>query len=284
MRGNKNLETLIKLVIVIALALFLAYELLSGRIYYYVHPRYLYGIWFAVIALLVFAFSLMKEIKKGKHNSNVKQYLLYLLPLVLAVLFPAVEGGNGNIAIAQSSKGAETSYDTPVQDDSAGESLEETPDYEDADSSTDDLEQSWTEAAPVETDRSLKYKNKTEDGTILISDDEFSCWYFELFDYLKDFKGKRYQFTAQVFSMEDLKENQFLAGRYIMTCCAVDLTGYGIITESDKTPDLEKDQWITVTGTVEEYNYKGSKVPMLTDVVISKTEPPKEEYVYYYYY
>ena len=339
MRGNKNLEIYIKLFTVLALALFLAYELISGKITYYVHPRYLYGIWGAIVALLVFACSMMGELRRGRHNSNLKPYFLYLLPVVLAILFPAVEGGNGNIAIAQSSKGAESLYgsknvaDTAdskaedsawntdgastdgdvqgsngdsaadVQDsngdsaadiqdsnggaadirDSNGDSAADVQDSEEI--AGDSTDESPGEAANAdEKDRSLKYKNKTGDGAILISDEDFGCWYFELFDFLKDFKGKRYQYTAQVFHMEDLKANQFLAGRYVMTCCALDLMGYGVITESDKSSSLKENEWITVTGTIGEYEYKGSKVPCLKDVVIKKTKAPKEEYVYYYYY
>lgn len=307
MRGNKNLEIYMKLTVALALALLLLYELLSGEVYYYVHPRYLYGIWFAVVALLVFALTTVGELKKGRHNSNIKRYFLYLLPIVFALLFPAMEGGNGNVAIAQSSKlqgsnlpgtnlqdssteedvsagtdeSTQNSWNTSgnSSDDTSGSVLDSTGDLtSDASSSYDESEDT------AEKDRSLKYKNKTEDGAILISDDEFGCWYFELFDFLKDFEGKRYQFTAQVLTMDDLKDNQLLAGRYIMTCCALDLMGYGLITESDLGGKLKENQWITVTGTIGEYKYNGNIVPMLKDVTITKTKAPKEEYVYYSYY
>ncbi|SHO52700.1 TIGR03943 family putative permease subunit [Anaerocolumna xylanovorans] len=293
MRGNKNLEIYMKLFTVIALALFLVYELLSGKVYYYVHPRYKYGIWFAAIALFVFAFSMIGELKKGRHNSGLKRYLIYLLPILLAFLFPDIEGGNGNVAIAQSSRGGNSLYENTVDktDNDPGAVSDSTQDSgsitgdstQDSENITSDGTDD-TGGAVIEKDRSLKYKNKTSDGAILITDDEFSCWYFELFDYLKDFKGKRYQFTAQVFTSDELKADQFLAGRYIMTCCAVDLMGYGIITDSTLSSKLKENEWITVTGTIGEYNYKGTKVPLLKDAVISKTKAPKEEYVYYYYY
>lgn len=299
MKGNRNTEGYMKLFTVIALALLLLYELLSGKIYYYVHPRYFPGIWFAVIVLFLFAASMLGELKKGRHNAGSKQYLLYLLPVVLALLFPAMEGG-GNVAIAQNSgksslygsntadKAGNSKEDT-LKDDSAGTDSSEDTQSSSTDNSIDGTAENPEDSAPVETpvpeekDKSLKYKNKDKDGTTLISDDEYGGWYYELFDYLKDFKGKRYRFTAQVFTMDGLKASQFLAGRYIMTCCALDLTGYGIITESDLSSKLKENEWITVTGTIGEYNYKGSMVPILKDVVISKTKAPKEEYVYYYY-
>ncbi|MPM86855.1 hypothetical protein SDC9_133947 [bioreactor metagenome] len=81
--------------------------------------------------------------------------------------------------------------------------------------------------------------------------------------------------------MEDLKENQFLAGRYFMVCCAADLVGYGIVCESDIRSDLEDEEWITVTGTIQTCEYNGNIVPILKDVTITKAEAPAVEYIYY---
>lgn len=311
MRGNRNLEVFIKIIILLALAGLLIYELLSGKIYYYVHPRYLPGLWIAVAVLLLFALSMIREGRKGRHNSSLRQYPIYLLPIILALLFPVLEGGNGNIAIAGSNGAASGSYDknsegsqdtVSTKENTDGNGGTDSENTEGTANSSDEItdgtgdinnetvdntgdvgtissEESWQEPE----DKSKKYQTANADGTIVISDDEYAGWYYDLFDYLGDFTGKKYQFTAQVFSMEGLKDNQFLAGRYIMTCCAVDLLGYGLICDYEKNSIPKENEWLTVTGTVTESEYNGRTVPILTDVVISKTEPPKEEYVYYYY-
>ncbi len=289
MKGNKNIDNICKIVILLALTGLLLYELISGKIYYYVHPRYLPGLWLSVLVLLVFAISLLMERKRGRHNSSVSQYGLYAVPIVLALLFPVIQGGNGNIAIAQSSIGRDTNNST-----NAGQELSEEEDFstdtEVNQADTNDAEEEIDSFGNTEIvqpaepeDKSQKYAVKAENGTVLISDEEYAAWYYDLYDYLDDFKGKRYQFTAQVFPLEGLKENQFLAGRYIMTCCAVDLTGYGLISESDLAGGLKENEWLTVTGTIEEYEYNGMKVPYLTDIEVEKATAPKEEYVYYYY-
>ncbi len=54
--------------------------------------------------------------------------------------------------------------------------------------------------------------------------------------------------------------------------------------ESDITSELKENEWVTVTGTIQEYDYNGTKIPMLTDTVITKTDAPKDEYVYYNFY
>lgn len=289
MKGNKNIDNICKIVILLALAGLLLYELISGKIYYYVHPRYLPGLWLSVIVLVIFSISLLMERKRGRHNSSVSQYGLYAVPIVLALLFPVIQGGNGNIAIAQSSIGRDINNNT-----NAGQELSEeedsSTDAEVTEADTNDAEEEIDSFGNTEIvqpaepeDKSQKYAVKAENGAVLISDEEYAAWYYDLYDYLDDFKGKRYQFTAQVFPLEGLKENQFLAGRYIMTCCAVDLTGYGLISESDLAGGFKENEWLTVTGTIGEYEYNGMKVPYLTDIEVEKATAPKEEYVYYYY-
>lgn len=288
MKGNKNIDNICKIVILLALTGLLLYELISGKIYYYVHPRYLPGLWLSVVVLLVFAISLLMERKRGRHNSSVSQYGLYAVPIVLALLFPVIQGGNGNIAIAQSSIGRDTNNTSAGQE--LSEEEDSSTDAEVTEADTNDAEEEIDSFGNTEIvqpaepeDKSQKYAVKAENGAVLISDEEYAAWYYDLYDYLDDFKGKRYQFTAQVFPLEGLKENQFLAGRYIMTCCAVDLTGYGLISESDLAGGLKENEWLTVTGTIGEYEYNGMKVPYLTDIEVEKATAPKEEYVYYYY-
>ena len=289
MKGNKNIDNICKIVILLALTGLLLYELISGKIYYYVHPRYLPGLWLSVVVLLVFAISLLMERKRGRHNSSVSQYGLYAVPIVLALLFPVIQGGNGNIAIAQSSIGRDTNNSTNTgqelleEEDFSTDTEVNQADTNDAEEEIDSFGNTEIVQPAEPEDKSQKYAVKAENGAVLISDEEYAAWYYDLYDYLDDFKGKRYQFTAQVFPLEGLKENQFLAGRYIMTCCAVDLTGYGLISESDLAGGLKENEWLTVTGTIEEYEYNGMKVPYLTDIEVEKATAPKEEYVYYYY-
>lgn len=289
MKGNKNIDNICKIVILLALAGLLLYELISGKIYYYVHPRYLPGLWLSVVVLVIFAISLLMERKRGRHNSSVSQYGLYAVPIVLALLFPVIQGGNGNIAIAQSSIGRDinnstnTGQELSEEEDSSTDAEVTEADTNDAEEEIDSFGNTEIVQPAEPEDKSQKYAVKAENGAVLISDEEYAAWYYDLYDYLDDFKGKRYQFTAQVFPLEGLKENQFLAGRYIMTCCAVDLTGYGLISESDLAGGFKENEWLTVTGTIGEYEYNGMKVPYLTDIEVEKATAPKEEYVYYYY-
>jgi putative membrane protein len=150
----------------------------------------------------------------------------------------------------------------------------------DAAASTQDNEKG-NGAGEETVDISEKYAQYEVDGVMVINDDIFADWYCDVYDNLDDFKGKKCKYLAQVYSMEDFKENQFLAGRYFMVCCAADLVGYGITCESDIRSELKDEEWITVEGTIDEYEYNGYMVPLLTDVTITKAEAPDVTYIYY---
>ncbi len=285
MRGNKNTEVLLQMLILLSISLFLMYLLVTNKINYYVHPRYRLGVWVCGIMLFLFGIKLTAELKKGRHNSNCKKYMVYFLPLVLAILFPVAEGGNADKVMAKPAntlvEGANNKSNqigAATSDSITGNTLEE--------SSLDDYDYLFNEDGTTKEpqDKSLKYTGDMVNGAIPISEDYFASWYYDLFDYLPDFKGKRYQFLAQVYSMEGLGDNEFLAGRYIMVCCATDLTGYGIVCKSDMRKDLKEDDWILVTATIDEYDYEGTIIPFLADPVIEKAEAPADEYVYYNFY
>jgi len=305
MRRKKNAEVIVQFIILIAMAVLLAMGMISGKVKYYVHPRYHWGIWISIGVLFIFAFSVLGEIKKARHNVNLKQYLIYVLPVFVVLLFPVqgvgsaqvnVIGGNQNTGTARYENTDQSLDESPESNDikDSFDGADNLKDYtketeEDFDIIEDSQDTSLTDTTDLQEfntydDMSEKYAGEVVDGATIIKDDYFASWYYDTFDYLEDFIGKRYQFTAQVFYLEGLKENQFLPGRYVMTCCAADVSGFGLICETDKIKDLKEEEWIQVSGTIKEGTYNGSKVPVLTEVEITGIEAPADEYVYYNFY
>ncbi|MFA9463143.1 MAG: TIGR03943 family protein [Velocimicrobium sp.] len=289
MGKKKNTEAIIQFIILIVSACLLLYAMLSKKVNYYVHPRFYIGLWISIIILILFAISLVSKLEKARHNVNVKHYIIFIIPLLAALLFPPT-GVNGKTMTIEEGKAKNynASENYKQTDDSASISQENEENIAVEESNKDKVESENIESenaepenAEPENDESEKYNPYEVDGVMVINDDIFASWYDDVYDHLDDFVGKKCQYLAQVYSMEDFKENQFLAGRYFMVCCAADLVGYGIICESDKRNELKEEEWITVTGTITDYQYNGYAVPMLTDVTITKAEAPDVEYIYY---
>lgn len=295
MGRKKNTEAMIQIFILISIACLLIYAMLSNKINDYVHPRFYIGIWISIVILILFAASLISKVKKARHNVNVKHYMIFVIPLAAALLFPA-SGVNGKDMTMMNrdraaSESTQENTNSIIDEKIADDDMKTNRDLDDnltgeeestgISDLTDSLADSLQETKDESSDISEKYKQYEEDGVMVIHDDIFAEWYSDVYDNLDAFIGKKCSYLAQVYSMEDFEENQFLAGRYFMVCCAADLVGYGIICESDIRSELKDEEWITVTGTIGEYEYNGYNVPMLTDVTITKVEAPDVSYIYY---
>lgn len=281
---KKNIEAIIQILILIITACLLIYAMLTNKVTYYVHPRFYFGIWFSIVVLIIFAVSMASNIKKARHNVNVFHYIVFVIPLSVALIFPAAGVNGKDMSMANTVTSSIEQKDTVTDKNTVDDSIPD--DTIEDDTNTND----YSEDSGVDTnesskelhyDVSEKYTQYEVGGTMIISDDIFAEWFGDVYDNLDDFVGMKCQYLAQVYSMDGLEENQFLAGRYFMVCCAADLVGYGIVCQSDNGSELNDDEWITVTGTIDKYDFDGDTVPILTDVSITKAEAPAIEYIYY---
>lgn len=277
MGRKKNTEAILQFINLIGMAGLLSYAMISGEVNNYVHPRFYIGICVSVVILLVFAAGGISQIRKPRHNVNFRPYIIFGIPFIAALFFPANGVSSKAMTVAEGNlSSSTTTYDSNQELD-----LAEEPVTDFVDTTQDYMQDSVTEEADAIEEVTEKYLQYEMDGVLVIGDDIFADWYDDVYDYLDAFIGKKCQYLAQVYSMDDFEENQFLAGRYFMVCCAADLVGYGMICKSDERSELTDEEWITVTGTITDYQYNGYSVPMLTDVTISEAEAPDVEYIYY---
>jgi len=295
---KKNAEAIVQISILIVIELLLLYGMVSKKVNFYVHPRFHAGIWLSIVILLVFSISLIPNVRRARHNININHYIIFAIPILTALIFSTskvnnVNTSNGNIAsmkntdiyrvekqtdeVEDKNTGVIDNEDLTEKSDSST-SLDGTKDLSDSNNTLDNSNE-----YKKEKDVSEKYAQYEVDGITAIGDGMLQTWYEDLYSNLDCFLDKRYKYLAQVYSMDDFKENQFLAGRYLMVCCAADLAVNGIICESDIRSQLKEGQWITVTGTIGQYEYNKTLMPILTDVTISEAEAPEVEYIYYNY-
>ena len=58
-----------------------------------------------------------------------------------------------------------------------------------------------------------------------------------------------------VHKPKSYKANEFVPGRFAMTCCAEDVAFIGFKCYSDLAKHLKDRQWVTVTGTIDKEFY-----------------------------
>lgn len=118
---------------------------------------------------------------------------------------------------------------------------------------------------------------------IVISDEEFYQWLTEIFTNMNQYVGYRVAIKGFVFKDDpELKDNEFLASRFMMSCCTADLVPCGIVCQYEQLSALKADTWITVEGIIHIGEYLGEDEPQITVTSISEAKKPKEEYIYPY--
>lgn len=263
MRRRLNPELLLETLICFTISIFLFYALISGRISNYVHPRINGYLWFAAAALFMITIFMLPSCFTPKHSARPLNYILFLIPVLAAVLIP--EGAVQSKAI--SFGGTPQNTGTVSQD--KGTVLQENV------SSQDELG-----IGPVSSSPS-SLPGEDQNGMITISDEQFATWYQDISRDMKKYEGKTLKFKGQVFRMKSFAENEIVPARYAMVCCTADLQPCGILCRSRDASGFKDNDWVWVTGRIKIEAYMGQTMPVCYADKIEGADKAQENYIYF---
>lgn len=136
--------------------------------------------------------------------------------------------------------------------------------------------------APLpETDEDLPYDVNAK--VIHLEDEDYGIWYMDAMEHPKKYAGKTVCMKAVVYKNRNFPKNQFVPGRFAMTCCADDIAFIGFVCNYNGVEELKLKQWIYIEAEVRcEYRkeYRG-KGPVLHAKVVENATKPEEELVYF---
>ncbi|WP_058304091.1 TIGR03943 family putative permease subunit [Gorillibacterium timonense] len=96
------------------------------------------------------------------------------------------------------------------------------------------------------------------------------------------FLGKKIRLSGFVYREKDMGEGSFVVSRLAMQCCSADAAPYGLLVRSSMSTTYQKDDWVTVTGTIESSTYQGQEIITVKAESISRIQAPDSPYVYPY--
>ncbi|MBD0380412.1 TIGR03943 family putative permease subunit [Paenibacillus sedimenti] len=100
-------------------------------------------------------------------------------------------------------------------------------------------------------------------------------------DLFKDnFIGKKIELTGFVYREDNMKSNQFVVGRFAVSCCSADATPYGVMIDFPTAQNYTKDTWVKVTGTIQTGTYNGNDIFTIKATQIEKITAPDSPYIY----
>ncbi len=116
-----------------------------------------------------------------------------------------------------------------------------------------------------------------------LEEEDFGLFYIDACDNPDKYVGKKVHFKAMVHKPKEYNENEFVPGRFAMTCCADDIAFVGFKAYYKGAGKLKDRQWVMVTGEVgKEYypEFEGDG-PVIKVSEVAMTSPAAEELVYF---
>ena len=98
-----------------------------------------------------------------------------------------------------------------------------------------------------------------DDKIINIKDEDFGTFYIDTFDSRDDYLNKVVSFNGWVVITKGLKDDEFIIGRKVISCCSNDMQFYGFVARNKLGIDLKHDSWANIVAKItvefnEEYN------------------------------
>jgi len=118
-----------------------------------------------------------------------------------------------------------------------------------------------------------------EAPVIEIEDRDYALWYRDITEEPKKYDKKTVRFKGQVAKLRREKNGMFAPGRFVMTCCADDITFMGIPCKWAGAEKLKPRSWVTVTAkvTVQYHSLYRGVGPILTASEIRDADEAAEE-------
>lgn len=98
--------------------------------------------------------------------------------------------------------------------------------------------------------------------------------------YMNNFIGKKVEISGFVYRQEGMEENQFVVSRFAVQCCSADSAPFGFMVESSLGKSLNKDTWVSVSGTLGTTQYDGNEILKIDATRIQRIDAPASPYVF----
>ncbi|RCX18883.1 putative membrane protein [Anaerobacterium chartisolvens] len=274
-----NVEALIKAAIMLGFALFFYITIRSGTVQLYVHPRIVPYMKFSIAAMLLIAVFLVRSAFMPQVARVKTAYLLFfIIPLAASFLIPPsvmdTSGLSGNnFKPSQQPKAAPASDGSLSSDftspDDVGSLINEYP------GTSEELYE-----IPEYQEDPIDIQPQLQGDKVIVDDASFAVWNDELYYNVDKYAGKGIEIKGQVLKDSQLKPDEFVVVRLMMSCCTADLQPIGIICRYDDAGKLASNTWIKINGKIVRDSYEGELYPLIEVESVENASKPEEEYLY----
>ncbi len=94
------------------------------------------------------------------------------------------------------------------------------------------------------------------------------------------FEEEQVKVVGFVYRDERFNEEQFMVSRFVVSCCAADAAPIGLVVQWPTGADLIADQWVEVEGTLTIQPFAGEETPLVIAESVTPTDVPERPYLY----
>ncbi|MCR5542747.1 MAG: GTPase [Eubacterium sp.] len=138
---------------------------------------------------------------------------------------------------------------------------------------------------PIRNDDEVILPYDLDKDVIELEEEDFGIFYIDAADNPDKYVGKKIKFKAQAHRPSNYNSNEFVPGRFAMTCCADDIAFIGFKAYYGGANKLNDRDWIIVEGTIDKEFYPEfqGEGPVIKADSVSMTGPAKDDLVYFNY-
>jgi uncharacterized repeat protein (TIGR03943 family) len=95
-----------------------------------------------------------------------------------------------------------------------------------------------------------------------------------------EFDGQAADVTGFVYHDIRLAEEQFMVGRFTLTCCVADASALGMLVQWPEAAQLNDNGWVRVRGTIAVTELDGRSVPLIRAETVEPVPEPVQPYLF----
>ncbi len=283
---------LIRGIVLIGLTLLVFKLLVTNNIAFFIAPKMVRFIYFSFIVLLILSIILIlrgtSEKKRyschceGEHTyptsifKSIMLYGLFILPITTGFLF------SDNVLDSSVAMNRPITLVSPTQNNDTTSNTNTTSDINKTqiNSITNDNAPSSSQLEPLSEKEYSSLQKKLETTSHIKMNDEYYVPIINILsEDLSSMIGKTITTKGFVYREKKFFQDEIIIARFSVVCCVADASVYGIMAKGN-VAHLPKDQWIEVTGRIDQIKFDGSTVPVINIQKLSKIPVPKNPYIY----
>lgn len=231
---------LLQAVVLLGLAAYFAFNLLTNNVTNYINTRFVWLSYVAVVIFGVLGIASLMAVRSGRMLDRGPDHQRVTLPVILVMAVPLVLG----TLIPSKPLGAEAIDSSVSFNAFAGLNVEVVD--------KDPLERNVLDWARI-------FTTDTAAGT---------------------FNGQEANVIGFVYTEPTHPDNTFVVARFTVSCCVADASPIGLPIYWPEADTLPSGQWVEVSGAFEARDFRGQLTPTLIAERITLIEQPDHPYLY----